>query len=515
MFGAAAVTFGCKSRDDKWDASLTESATPVGLRASVALLDRALDRVVFITSESRTSLSTSSLPVGLDVINMQASPDGERLFVLSRGIQPRQETDDEYPQLRVFSGGSDPKQEKLFEFDDPMRKLAIDPQGEWAIAYDGDATVTNSNQLVFLPLTGDSTTPLSKTIRSFGGTPEELIFTEPLSVPRGNPRRFLVVRTDRDITLIDLSDMDAPEVTVPMPKDDGERALKPVQVVFDEGDPEERDDSRFAVRLAGSSDVVLLQLGPSTSNSRDFAVGLNIVDVGGVPTNVDFVRTDGGLRVAALVPSAQRATLVDPETTTAESVQLPHRFDRMTRITELVSETPDGGDVALLWGTSTQIAFWSLGSSSSTPYRSVSSTELGISVAQVLDVPPPFQHFKVLLSPSSAKFFVLDLRRRESFPLDTRGSGFSVKVSPDGARLWVTRPGYSEFSMVQLENLRPGALYVEPGIDGLFDIERHGGGRSAIAFHRQNGWAATVFDAEVPDTTKTAYFPALELEGLQ
>src|SRR5690606_37637407 len=104
-----------------------------------------------------------------------------------------------------------------------------------------------------------------------------------------------------------------------------------------------------------------------------------------------------------------------------------------TRITNLVSETPDGGDVALLWGSSTQIAFWSLGSSSSTPYRSVSSTELGVSITQVLDVPPPRQHLKVLLSPNSAQFFVLDLKRRESFPLDTRGPGFSVQVSPDGA----------------------------------------------------------------------------------
>lgn len=519
LLGAVCATLSvaavaCEPRDPKWDASVDEAET-VGLSGSVALMDRSLDRVIFLTSPAAQELSATALPVGLDVINVEASPDGERLFVLSAGVQPRVEEGDEWPQLIVFRGGMEPSEEKRFQLDDPMQKLAIDPEGQWVIAYQGDAEVTNANELVFLPLAGDGANPISKTIRSFGGAPEEIMFTDELSVPGGPARRFVVVRTDRDITLIDLSDLDAQEVTIPMPDDDEEDAIAPLQVVFDEGDPEEDDDSRLAVRLEGSSDVVLLELGPSLDEDKDFAVVPNIVDVGGIPSTIDFVRTDGGLRLAALVPGSERATLVDPQSTAVESVDLSHSFDRMTRITSLVDETPDGGDVALLWGRSTQIAFWSLGSTSSTPYRSVDSTELGVTISEVLDVPEPNQHLKVLLSEGSNTFFVLDLRNRESFPLDTRGSGFSVQVSRDGERLWVTRPASEDFSMVELSNLHPDALHVEPGIHGLFDIERGDGGRSAIAFHEINGWAATVFDAEAPDPVKTAYYPALELEGLQ
>src|SRR5690606_25674173 len=108
--------------------SIDEFAEPVGLSGSVALLDSDLDRVIFLTSNSRSSLATSSFPVGLDVINMQASPDGERLFVLSRGVYPRTEKEDEYPQLILFSGGIEPVEEKRFAFDDPMQRLAVDPE---------------------------------------------------------------------------------------------------------------------------------------------------------------------------------------------------------------------------------------------------------------------------------------------------------------------------------------------------------------------------------------------------
>jgi hypothetical protein len=267
--------------------------------------------------------------------------------------------------------------------------------------------------------------------------------------------------------------------------------------------------------------VVLVQLGRAEESTdpgataKDFSVIVNSVDVGGIPSTIDFVRTDGGLRLAALVPDKQQATLVNPETSFTEKVDLPHRFDQMTRITTLVDEAPDGGDVALLWGRATQIAFWSLGSTSATPYRSVDSTELDMVVSDVLDVPAPNQHLKVLVGETSDKFFVLDLRKRESFPLDTQGSGFRVKVSPDGERLWVSQPLGSEFSAVQLGNLHPAALYVGEPISGLFDIQAGQDGRVALALHLNSGWSATVLNALSPDSAETAFFTALELEGLK
>ena len=201
------VAAGCKFRDDKWNAN-TGSAEPVGLSGSVAIYDAAFDRILFVTSEEPNSLSTVSLGVGLNVTNVQRSVDSSQLYVLSQGVQPRVEADDERPRLVVFNGGTSPSEYKTFELDNPMRELAIDPQGHWLIAYAGDGVVSNDNELVFFDLDeAAEEVPVSKTIRSFGGSPQEILFTEELTVPGGVARRFVVVRTDRDITLIDLNDL--------------------------------------------------------------------------------------------------------------------------------------------------------------------------------------------------------------------------------------------------------------------------------------------------------------------
>lgn len=507
----------CEARDGSWDSEV-QSLEPIGLSGSVALHDRALDRVLFLTSKESGSLESRAFPLGQNVTAMLASEDKKKLFVLSRGVFPRINAEDEGPQLLVFDGGIDPKLAKEpFLLDDPMKKLAVDPEGEWVAAYEGDATVTNPNELVLLSLEkGSSNAPVSKTIRSFGGSPEELLFTSKLGVPEGGERRFMVVRTDRDITLVDLKNLDHDEVTIKLPENDEQVAYRPLEVVYDNGDPEDAEDSRFAVRLADTSDVVVLQLGPPEDESKDFSVLVNIVDVGGVPSSIDFVRTDGGLRLAALVPGKQRATLVNPETTLAESVELPHRFNMMRRITNAIDDAPEGGDVALLWEQNGQdIAFWSLGSTSSTPYRSVDSNELDIQIEQVIDVPAPNEHLKVLVGPAGSGFFVLDLKKRQSFPLDTQEGDFEVKVSLDGERLWVSLYQQNSFSAVKLSNLHPQALYVNPVVQDIFDIEQADGKRAAVVLHSESGWAATVLDAEAPSSSKTRFYPALHLEGLE
>lgn len=512
---AGSMAWGCSWGDerDDWDQWL-ETGTTVGLEGSVVLHDENLERLLFFTSEKKNDLSTTVLPVGKNVTTVVAAEDRSQLFVLSRGVYPRIDADDEGPQLVVYDGGTDPKVSDRFELDDPMTRLSLDPGGEWVAAYAGDATVTNPNELVLLELGADESKPLSKTIRSFGGAPEELLFTDELLVPEGGARRFMVVRTDRDITLVDLQNLEREEITIRLPETQSGVTFKPEQIIYDDGDPEDDSDARFAVRLQNSSDVVLLQLGPSEDSAKDFAVVVNIVDVGGVPSTLDFVRTDGGLRLAALVPHQLKATLVNPETTLAEQVDLPAGYTNMTRITSDVGEKAADGDVALLWGATHQIAFWSLGSTSSTPFRSIDATDLNLTVTEVTDVPAPNQHLKVLSGQGGQDFYVLDLLKRQSFPLNTAGSGFVAKPSLDGQRVWITRPGDNRFSAVFLDALHPSQLFVEPEVSDIFDIEREDGGRSAIALHLDDGWSATVLDANDPNSSVTAYYPALFWEGM-
>ncbi len=510
VFGLAAS--GCQVRDEKWDYGVGGLSDAVELSGSVVLQDKEMDRFLFLSSDSGLKLTTTALPVGQNISVVQPSADRSKLFVLSSGVFPRLNEEDEGPRLTVFDGGSEPKVEKIFELDDPMTRLAVDPQGEWVAAYSADATVTNDNELVLFSLKKDDDEPRPRSIRSFGGSPVELVFTDELLVPDGGARRFLLVRTDRDVTIIDLKNLSRPEVTVKLPERANGQAYVPDQLVYDDGDPEVDDDAQIAIRLQATSDVVMLSLGKADDEGKDFKVNNNIVDVGGVPTSIEFVRTDGGLRLAALVPTALRATLVNPKTIQSEAVELPAGFNQMTRITSDVAETPEDGDVALLWGAGTDIAFWSLGETSSTPFRSLDTNSLSFSVEKVIDVPAPNSHYKVLEGASGSGFFVLDLKKRQSFPLSTRTNGYSVQASSDGERLWISRSGSSQFSTVSLDDLHPSELYVEPDVEGLFDIEQADGGRAVVIVHQQDGWSATVMDALDPNSANTAHFPALELE---
>ncbi len=83
--------------------------------------------------------------------------------------------------------------------------------------FGGYSSLVNPNELVLLDLEESDEiegTAVATTIRSFGGAPIELAFTDELEVPKGGARRFLIVRTDRDVTLLDLEHLDRPEVTV-------------------------------------------------------------------------------------------------------------------------------------------------------------------------------------------------------------------------------------------------------------------------------------------------------------
>jgi hypothetical protein len=487
-------------------------------------LDKPLDRIVMLTSPRPYEVSAQSFRVGKNVAAVEASLDRAALFVLSKGVQPRRNPDDEFPSVTVLDAGTSPKFARRYELTDPMQELAVDPQQEWLVAFNGDSTVTNPNEFVLLALDDAADEGRSVTIRSFGGEPKQVLFTDPLVVPKGPARRFLIVRTDRDIALIDLRELDREEVTVQTPVTAQGTQSVPVEVVFDPGVAGDAGEGRYArvgVRLQGESDVMLLELGEAPEGkAKDFEVKFNIVDVGGVPSAIEFVNTDFGLRLAALVPDRRQAKLIDPQTTVVESVNFPRAYSRLTRVTSDVDE--DSGELALLYSPDAPgIGFWALGRASGSLSKSVEHNEIDLAVAAVRDVPgSSFGHLKILQGANSSRFFVLDLLARQTFPMLTEQQGFRVNVAPDGQRAWAYRNAGTEFASIDLADLHPTSLSVSVPVSAVHDIERSDGSRAALALHgtdsatRAGTMAVTLFDAEAPDSADTRFFGGLLLEGL-
>jgi hypothetical protein len=444
-------------------------------------------------------------------VSMVPDVSGERLLVLSAGIQPRLQADDEWPSLTLIDTRGEPHIEARYELSAPFSSLTQDPQGKWAVVSGATANlVTNPNQLVLIDLEDPDFQPFTKTIRSFGSAPERFQFTDPLDVP-GGPRRFLIVETKQDVTLVDLEDLERPEITVGLPRTPGGAAGTPLEVVVEPGVGGVVNDAHLAIRLQNDPNLVLVDFTPS-DGAQPFNLTLNLVDVGSPPSALDFVATDGGVRLAALLPGRLEAALVQPATTRVERLSLPRAFDRLRK----VGSTSAGAlaDVALLWSqTQNSVAVWSLGRTDDQAFRSIDLLNLDAQVSQVFDVPGDTLGRRKLLQAPDSRFFVLDLERRQSFPMLSSGA-LSLAVADDGLRAWAFQPGSPRLAKIDLRTLEPTSLTIERPIGEVFDVASSGDdARTLLALHGAGARGVTLLDALQPDTAQTRFYPGILLGG--
>lgn len=518
---------GCGDRPDAYEAPSAISQT-FGLERHVALVDDGAHRVLLLTPHAGQEIERTSLPIGKSVVSAASSADGKRLFVLSLGDLTRKKESDERASLTMIENGV----AKRFPLESPHSGLAIDPRGRWVALYaapnQGQRTfVENPNEIVIVDLEApfeSAVTP--RTLRSFGGRPQRLSFTQPLGLPSG-PRRLLVVETDQDVALLDLDNVRSvpqrPEITVRLTNGATAEQARPAGIAVDDGEAASSSDSRIGIRMVTGTSVVTLTLVPTPAGTKtedpsqvpnDFATEVNLTDVGGVPGDIAFVRTDVGLRLAAIIPAAKRAVLVDPQTSLVTDIDLPEPYARLSLITNVVGGG-GGTDTALLYGAggARGVAFWSLGRATGKPYRSVEVISLQAGISGVLDVPPPRPELKVLEGQGTNAFYVLNLASRTASPLTTLGSA-ALHVSRDGQRLWAYERGRPSLAQVALGDLHPIPLPLDRPIDSVYETATAEGGRSLIALDARGAAGVTVLDALAPDTATARSYYGLLMEDL-
>jgi hypothetical protein len=519
--GLLLVLAACDEREAVWDTMVPNPPVAFGMNDAVALVDAPANRVMMLPVGAELELAPASIPIGAGFAAAAMTPDRQQLLALSRGVVPRRTGEDEGPSLSLIAASPEPQLLDRYEMGDPLSRLAVDPESRFAVAFpssDDGTFVHNPNELVVFDLSrppaGDNPTAL--TLRSFGGRPERLTFTPVLGLP-GGARRLLLVESDRDVSILDLDHLDIPEVTIQLTS--GPDPLAPASIAFSDGAPERDDDTRIAIRIANDPNVILVDLLPPIADDPDkppqsYRALPNVVFVGGTATDIAFVQTDAGLRLAALVPSTQSLTLVDPPTGIATEVELGAPFERMSLVTSIVGAGADGSDVALLWSTSSpEIAFVALGSTVDKPYKSIERTELSEPVVTVLEVPSPNQHLKILGTAGGADLFVLDVVERTAAPIESSMPGTRVTVA-SGERAWINAAG-PQLARLDLGSLHPENLVLNRPIDSVFEVAQRDGGRALIALHTQGSTGATVLDAQNPSLTNAREYHALLLGDLR
>ncbi len=514
---------GCDTRDAEWNAFIDKNPlTVVGLEGAVAIVDHPANRILMLPVEGDLSLVPTSIPMGHGFATARKTKDGTRLFALSRGDVPRRKTTDEGPSLQVIDGSSNPKALDKYELSDPLSGLELDPQSEFAVVFpsasDTSTFVQNPNELILVKLgePPSATNPVPISLRSFGGRPQAFTFTPELELP-GGKRRLLITSTDRDVALVDLSAPDKPEITVKLTS--GADILRPAGAAVSDGDLGVDTDARIAIRMANDNNVIVMDLLPVSAGSdspHSFLPVPNINYVGGIPTDMAFVNTDGGLRLAALVPSKKALTLVEPVTGSTTDVDLGAAFERMTIVTDIVGQTTNGGDIALVWSTSSpNVAFVALGVTIGKPYKSVERVELVESVSAVVDVPAPNDHLKILTMPSGRNFVVLDLLTRTASPILAGSGGARASVARNGERAWIVSQALNSVAQLDLATLHPKNVTLNFAVQDAFEVQRRDGGRAVVAIHPAGTVGATVFDAVNPSLDSSIEYLGLLLGEFQ
>lgn len=507
LAGIAMLTVaGCEDRGAQWSAEIVKNPLNVlGLDGSVAIVDPGANRVIMLPVEADLSVTPTAIPIGHGFATTRMTTDGKRMFALSRGDVPRRKATDQGPSLVVIDGGTMPKALQTYELSDPLSGLEIDPESKFAVVYpsasDTESFVQNPNELILVDLeqAPSATNPIPISLRSFGGRPQAFTFTPELELP-GGKRRLLLTSTDRDVALVDLSAPDKPEITVKLTS--GADVLHPAGAAVSDGEAGIDTDARIAIRMANDDNVIIMDLSPTPPGSQSphsFLPVPNINYVGGVPKDMAFVNTDGGLRLAALVPTKKALVLVEPVTGTTADVDLGAAFDHISIVTDIVGETTNGGDIALVWSSSSaNVAFVSLGVTIGKPYKSVERVELTEPVLAVLDVPAPNNHLKVLAMPSARNFVVLDLLTRTASPILAGAGGAHATVSRNGARAWMVAEWTNSVAQLDLTSLHPKNVTLNYAVQDAFEVQRRDSGRAVIAIHPAGSVGVTVFDAVNP-----------------
>ncbi len=544
LIWTAALVAGCGGRAPYWSSPIATSPPTFNLGdemgGEIALVDTSADRVVLLTAGANQSLTTTVVPVGVNVLNAAASPDGQKLFVVSGGHRAQLGDDqpNEWPSITVITAGAQSARYDLMNITDPLAGLAIDPAGHWVVLYPGSGTnqpfVENPNELVILDVSQPPPiVAVPHTLMSFGGHPQRLTFIPSLAVPTG-PYPLLIVESDQGLSILRLDDPSKPEITVPLTNGSDTQLLSPAGIAVYPGDTTTGAGACIGVRLANDDDVVALQFVPNVDASGNsvgngFLPTVNLNNVGGIASDIAFVNTDSGLRLAALVPSASKATLIDPVTSLTQDVALPAPYQNLSVVTDALGSASgcDGGttsagaptDVALLWnGTTVQgqegVAFWELGQAGCQPYRSIATVGVTDVVAAVLDVPMPNAALKVLQTRDADAFYILNLANRTAAPLETSSSDIALSISPLGDQVWSYVPSGLTVFATDFAHELPRSLLIERPVSGVYEIARTGMGPAVVVLHDEGGVGATVYDATTLDDSTRRLYAGLLLGGV-
>jgi len=318
---------------------------PIALKAQVAYIDPALDRVVLVDLAGDHP-SVAHTAIGRRAMYAVPSDDRHHLFVITRGEQAVHPGDVDQPPMFWVVDAQHPGAAVSYPIGSPFDRIAVSPDGKLAITYyssggtDPDGVFRNPNELAIIDLgrPPDATNPALETIRSFGSVPEGITLSPPIVLPGSadpTPRSFAFILSASTLTVLDATHPDRHEVSIRL--DLGGTPVVPRQVVFAPG------SASAYVRSDRARDVLQVALepqppDPTDPGDNDFRAVVAELGAGGGPSDVAVYDDAGGRRVVlAATPDTHEVVVIDADTAQFRSIPIPDPINRV-----LVFPSADG-----------------------------------------------------------------------------------------------------------------------------------------------------------------------------
>jgi hypothetical protein len=475
---AAAIAVSACWSDDRpvrWDRP-RDLLGPIALKAHIAYIDPALDRVVLIdlTGDAPVVAHTA---IGRRAMYAVPSEDRHRLFVITRGEQAVHPGEIDQPPMFWMVDAQHPGVAVSYPIGSPFDRIAVSPDGKLAVAYysaagsDPDGVFRNPNELAVIDLASPPgpANPALETIRSFGSVPEGIALSPPMVLPGSQdtaPRTFAFILSADTLTVLDATHPDRHEVSIRL--DLAGAAVVPREVVFAPG------SASAYVRSDGARDVLQVALqpqppDPTDPGDNDFRAVVAELGAGGGPSDVAVYDDAGGRRVVlAATPDTHEVVVIDADTGQFRSIPIPDPINRI-----LVFPAGDGPPHQALFatisaagaagasGTGGGVAglprLWLLDLDHlADPLAQVAPVEIGLD-KPVHDVVPVPGSDRALIVHDDARTVlgVLDLATTATAPLLGAGQLDSYDFSPTGDYLIGATRGAARIGFVALDNLHP------------------------------------------------------------
>ena len=504
---AAVALAGCPGRDARFSVGLAPLA-PVPVAGGLLYVEHDGARAYFLDLAADTP-AVHTAPLGQDPVSAVARAGHPEALVLSRGARGDTGVSPEPATLAAVAAGATGAPAvavRTYRVGSPFNGVAQTPDGRFAFVYfrpDASAArlLFNPNEVAVADLDAPPgpANPVLRTVRSFGGVPNDVVFSPPLSIGGAAPRTFAVVLSDAYVTLMDLAHLDRPEVTVRLTLPEDPRAVRPTQVLFDASDP------TVYIRAQASDDVYVLALGPSTAagaTDNDYRPTVNQLAAGHLPTDMALFGTGTARRLLVVAPGSMEARVVDARANTVTPIPLAARADRV-----LLFQAPSPHDAtpheqALLYAAdsaTTAVTFLDLADVETRRGMNLETVQLPRAVRSALPLPERGAVMFSHVDSQDGSLSLLDLTRRTASPIVAEVGIDNATFGVDRQTLWVAPPSGVRLGYIDLGTFHPGEVRLDAQVTAVVPLTGDPRGRSRVAaLHPGAGGYVTVLDAAAP-----------------